>query len=55
MAKSSTPTAGLVTVPTKPLPKPVKRPPNPSLEIPTAEQGDKYLTMKSFYKTKEEN
>jgi hypothetical protein len=34
VAKSSTPTAGFVTVPTKPLPKPVKSPPNPSLETP---------------------
>ena len=34
VAKSNTPTAGFVTVPTKPLPKPSKRPTNPSLENP---------------------
>ena len=39
LAKSKTPTAGLVTVPTRPLPNPVKSPVNPSLDTPGTKES----------------
>jgi hypothetical protein len=35
LAKSNTPTTGLVTAPTSPFPTPAKKPPTPSLDAPS--------------------
>ncbi len=43
VARSRTPTAGFVTVPTNPFPNPVKSPLNPSLETPEEKKNVNHL------------